>query len=74
MSSSIKMKEYMGSELSGIFCVKLVAKNIVLRSPETHFMQMRFKPMFHLYTYPSGNIGNLWFSDIVREYRNGKLT
>ena len=41
--SSIKMEEYMEcmeSELSGIFWAKLVAKNIVLRSPGTHFMHM----------------------------------
>ena len=29
------MEEYMESELSGIFRVKLLAKNIVLRSPGT---------------------------------------
>ena len=31
----MKMEEYMESELSGVFRVKLVAKNIVLGSPET---------------------------------------
>ena len=41
MFSSIKMEEYMESEPSGIFKVKLVAKNIVLGSPGTHFMHMR---------------------------------
>ena len=41
MFSSIKMEEYMESELSGIFWVKLVAKNIVLGSSGTHFMHMR---------------------------------
>ena len=41
MFSSIKMEEYMKSELSGIFWVKLVAKNIVLGSSGTHFMHMR---------------------------------
>ena len=30
-------------EPSGIFYVKLVAKNIVLGSPGTHFMHMRVK-------------------------------
>ena len=34
------MEECMESELSGIFRVKLVAKNIVLGSPGTHFMHM----------------------------------
>ena len=37
------MDEYMESEPSGIFWVKLVAKNIVLGSPETHFMHMKVK-------------------------------
>ena len=43
MFSSIKMEEYMESEPSDIFWVKLVAKNIVLASPGTHFMHMRVK-------------------------------
>ena len=33
----------MESELSGIFRVKLVTKNIVRGSPGTHFMHMRVK-------------------------------
>ena len=33
----------MESELSGIFRVKLVTKNIVRRSPGTQFMHMRVK-------------------------------
>ena len=37
------MEEYIESELSRIFRVKLVAKNIVLVSPETHFMHIRVK-------------------------------
>ena len=41
MFSSIKMEEYMESEPSGIFLVKLVAKNIVLWSLGTHSMHMR---------------------------------
>ena len=44
MFSSIKMEEYMEPELSGIFWVKMVAKNIVLGSPGTHFMCMRVNP------------------------------
>ena len=36
----------MESELSGVFWVKLVAKNIVLGSPGTHFMHMRVKVIF----------------------------
>ena len=43
MFSSIKMKEYMESEFSGSFLVKMVAKNIVLGYPGTHFMHMRVK-------------------------------
>ena len=35
------MEEYMESELSGIFRVKLVTKNIVRGSPGTQFMHMR---------------------------------
>ena len=37
------MEEYMESELSGIFRVKLVTKNIVRGSPGTQFMHMRVK-------------------------------
>ena len=33
----------MESELSGIFRVKFVVKNIVIGSPGTHFMYMRVK-------------------------------
>ena len=36
----------MESELSGVFGIKLVAKNIVLGSPGTHFMHMRVKVIF----------------------------
>ena len=35
------MEEYMESELSGIFRVKLVTKNIVRGSPGIQFMHMR---------------------------------
>ena len=35
------MEEYIKPELSSIFWVKIVAKNIVLGSPGTHFMDMR---------------------------------
>ena len=35
------MEEYMESELSGIFQVKLVTKNIDRGSPGTQFMHMR---------------------------------
>ena len=35
MFSSMKMQEYMESELSGISRVKLIAKNIVFGSPGT---------------------------------------
>ena len=40
----------MESEPSGIFGVKLVAKNIVLGSPRTHFMHMRIKKSNDSYT------------------------
>ena len=43
MISSIKIEEYMESELSGFFRVKLVAKHIVLGSPGTHFMYLKIK-------------------------------
>ena len=43
MFSRIKMEEYMESELSGIFPVKLVTKNIVRGSPGTQFTHMRVK-------------------------------
>ena len=38
---SIKIEEYMGAELSGIFWGKMVAKNIAFGSPVTHFMLVR---------------------------------
>ena len=37
------MEEYMESELSGIFRVKLVTKNVVRGSPGTQFMHVRVK-------------------------------
>ena len=37
------MEEYIESELSGIFRVKLVTKNIERGSPGTQFMHMRVK-------------------------------
>ena len=37
------MKEYMESELSDIFLVKLVTKTLVRGSPGTQFMHMRVK-------------------------------
>ena len=43
MFSSIKMKEYMKLELSGIFWVKMIAINVVLGTPGTHFMHMKVK-------------------------------
>ena len=43
MFSSIKMEECMKPELSDIFWIKMVAKNIILGSPGTHFMDMRVK-------------------------------
>ena len=43
MFSSIKMEEYMESELSGIFPVKLATKNIERGSPGTQFMHVRVK-------------------------------
>ena len=39
----MKKKEYMDSEL--IFRANVVAKNIVLWSPGTHFMHMRVKKL-----------------------------
>ena len=41
MFSSIKMEEYMEPKLSGIFGVRMVAKNKVFGSTGTHFMHMR---------------------------------
>ena len=46
MFSSIKMEEYMESELSGIFRVKLVTKNIERGSPGTQFIHVRVKLNF----------------------------
>ena len=41
------MEEYMESELSGIFRVKLVTKNIVRGSPGNQFMHMRVNRPFN---------------------------
>ena len=41
MFSSIKMEECMESELSAIFRIKLVTKNIMRGSPGTHFVHVR---------------------------------
>ena len=41
MLSSINKEEFMEFELSGIFQVKLVAKNIALGSMGTQFMYMK---------------------------------
>ena len=41
------MEEYMESELSGIFRVKLVTKNIERGSPGTQFMHTRVKQACH---------------------------
>ena len=43
MSSNMKMDEYIESELSGIFHLKLVVKNMVLGYSRTHFMRMSVK-------------------------------
>ena len=43
MFSSIKMEEYMESELPGIFRVNVVTKNIVLGSLEPHVINRRVK-------------------------------
>ena len=43
MFSSIKMEEYMESELSGIFTVKPVGRKIMLGYPRAHFVYMRVK-------------------------------
>lgn len=43
MFSTMEIEEDIESELSGIFRVKLVAKNIVLGPPGTHFMHMKVK-------------------------------
>ena len=50
------MEEYMESELSGIFRVKLVTKNIVRGSPGTQFMHMRVKSRFKYFTYITNTI------------------
>ena len=48
MFSSIKMEEYMEPERSGIFWAKMVAKSILLGSPETDFMHMRVNVFFDI--------------------------
>ena len=47
MFSSIKMEEYKESELSGIFRVKLVTKNIERGSLGTQLMHMRVNGKLH---------------------------
>ena len=41
MFSNMKIEEYMESELSGIFRVKLVTKNTVLKSPGAHLRELK---------------------------------
>ena len=61
MFSSMEMEEYMESELSDIFLVKLVAKSIMLGSMKSNFIHMgvnivhrgvltHFSPVSHFYT------------------------
>ena len=40
MFSTMEMEEYIEYELSGIFQIKLVVKNMMIGSPETHVMYM----------------------------------
>ena len=68
MSPSIKMKEYIEPELSGIFRVKMVAKNMVLGSPGTHFMHMRVKvPLGTYYAQSSGSIQAIINSELHKK-------
>ena len=61
MFSSITMEEYMESELSGIFRVKLVTKNTVRGSPGTQFMHMRVKQGLYLFVVFVGIFRLLYF-------------
>ena len=68
MFSSIKMEEYMESELSGIFQVKLVTKTIVRGSPGTQFMHMRVNQV-ELASNLSFTQGILvWLNDISNRF------
>ena len=49
------MEEYMESELSGIFRVKLVTKNIVRGSPGTQFMHMRVNLFLKIWDFELGD-------------------
>ena len=59
MFCSIKLEEYVESELSGIFWIKVVTKKIVLGSLGTHFMHMRVKG-YHRYNYTKKKNLNSW--------------
>ena len=71
MFSSIKMKEYMESELSGIFRAKLVTKNIVREFPGTQFMHMRVKKNFNaelLFTDTDSLVYEITSENIYEEF------
>ena len=56
------MEEYMESELSGIFRVKLVTKNIVRGSPGTQFMHMRVKYAIEEFRRPRRRLPKTWLA------------
>ena len=63
----MKMEEYMKSELSDIFRLKLVAKNIVRRSSGTHFMHIRSKTGTYYFVSHSLDYAILFLDDSVDE-------
>ena len=64
MFSSMKLEEYMESEISGIFRVKLVAKNTQPGSSGTNFMHIRVNTLLRfLGSFLTINIRFLDFSN-----------
>ena len=60
MFSGIKMEEYMKPERSDIFWAKMVAKNILLGSPGTHFMNMRLNSITEINRLINKGMSNIY--------------
>ena len=71
MFSSIKMEEYIESELSGIFRVKLVTKNRERGSLGTQFMHMR-APAPRIDVIKHGTMSLDGSTCLIRDYLRSK--
>ena len=67
MFSGIKMEEYMEPEHSDIFLAKMVAKNILLGSPRTHFMNMRVNSITEINRLINKGMSNIYLKVTVEK-------